>query len=173
MIPPLFPPLIQKSPPKYDLIMNIHSGAAPIGLLDKVQVLSREKFKVEYQTSHPSKLYRALLYPSFFPPAIPSHLGMKKIISKIKYQISCFCLRPTPPLVLAAPQVGGALIKKLASLRHKTQKFSFFGGLAIRFFLAKRWVGWQTNLTIFPKSNAPPFNSMSPTCSPWQHICLA
>ncbi len=35
-----------------------------------------------------------------------------------------------------------------------------------------RWVGWQTNLAHFPKSNAPPFNSMSPKRSPRQQICL-
>jgi hypothetical protein len=68
-------------------------------------VLRREKFKAEYQTLHPSKLARALLYPSLFPPAIPSHLGMKKLdqISNIEYcaSASLWCVKK----VLAAPQV--------------------------------------------------------------------
>jgi hypothetical protein len=41
-------------------------------------------------------------------------------------------------------------------------------------FLGKRhkwhWVGWQTNLTNFPKFNVPPFNSLSPIQSSRQQI---
>ncbi len=33
--------------------------------------------------------------------------------------------------------VEGAIIKKLASFSHKTQKFFFFGGFTVRFFWAK------------------------------------
>ncbi len=63
--------------------------------------------------------------------------------------------------------------KKIASFRHKTQKF-FFGGFTVKMFLGKRhkwhWVSWQTNLANFPKFNAPPLNSMSPIQSPRQQI---
>ncbi len=57
--------------------------------------------------------------------------------------------------------IGGAIIKKLASFRHKTQKFFFFWRVHSQNFLSKkhkwRLVGWQTNLADFPKSKAPPF----------------
>jgi hypothetical protein len=51
--------------------------------------------------------------------------------------------------------------KKIARFRHKTQKF-FFWQVYSQNLLGKghewRWVGWQTNLAKFPKSNAPPFD---------------
>ncbi len=53
-----------------------------------------------------------------------------------------------PSLEANLLMVGGAIIKKLASFRHKT-------------FLGKRhewrWVAWQTNLANFPKIQRAPF----------------
>jgi hypothetical protein len=77
------------------------------------------------------------------------------------------CHRHIPP-VGNHRLLGGAIIKKIASFRHKTQKFFYFWRVRYQNFFGEA-LG-STNLAYFPKSNAPPFNSMSLICSPRQQI---
>ena len=63
-------------------------------LSGRVQVLQREKIKVDYRISHLSKLVRMISPQTKFSLAIPSPSWRKN--NKIDYWILCCCYLPTP-----------------------------------------------------------------------------
>jgi hypothetical protein len=59
--------------------------------------------------------------------------------AKIKFHVAAQGRQETNFLKIVNilhPPLGGAIIKKIASFRHKTQKFFFFGGFIAQNFLA-------------------------------------